>query len=759
MSNQYKQPQAHHSEILLKTIFDTAINGIIIIDEKGIIEMYNPTAEKIFGYPVNRVIGQNIKMLMPEAFKARHDHCLNHYVQTGESRIIGVSHEVQGRRNSGEIFPMELTIREMWVDDRRLFTGLLRDITYRKNAEQALRDSEVRLRAIIDTVADGIITIDSQGLIETYNPAAEKIFGYPFAEVAGQHVRMLLPDYLQDKIDRFLDNNQTNENDEKVDVTREIEGRRKDGSMFSMELVISEMVVNDKRMLTNVVRDITERTQADRMKREFVSIVSHELRTPLTSIKGSLGLVKAGVAGKLPDKMKQMFEIAYNNSDRLVRLINDILDIEKIEAGKMDFLMAPIDLNKLVAETIEANKAYAKEYKVSLKLVAQPEQAMVYGDADRLTQVITNLLSNASKFSNENGAVEVSTTVQSNDYCIAITDHGAGIPDEFVDKIFAKFSQADSSDTRAKGGTGLGLSITKAIIERHDGHIRFESTVGQGTTFFITLPIYKKPGELGQVTKEDEDNGETYKILICEDDDSTATLLQMMLKETGFSSDIAYTAAQAEKMLARHTYDAMTLDLRLPDKNGITLMKELREQPEYEDLLIIVVSAIAEKEKHELNGNAIGVLDWISKPIDHKRLSSALFRIINQAGSSKPHILHVEDDQDIVDVIQSLIGDLAEITTAKTLSQAISCAQKAQYDLVILDLSLPDGNGEEILSELKNSQGESTPVIVFSAKDATDELTKSIDSVLVKSRTTNALLLKKILSVIKTNRLSKKNKQ
>ncbi len=740
-------------EARTRAIVETVVDGIITIDQKGIIETFNPAAEKIFGYPVSEVAGKNIKVLMPEPYHSEHDGYLDSYMTTGEAKVIGIGREVVGRRRDGTTFPMELAVNEMAVGGKRMFTGIVRDITERKDIEQQIKDREARTRAIVETVVDGIITINKNGLIETFNPAAEKIFGYQVSEVAGKNIKILMPEPYHSEHDGYLDSYMTTGEAKIIGTGREVVGRRRDGTTFPMELAVSEMAVGDKRMFTGIVRDITDRKQADKMKREFVSTVSHELRTPLTSIKGSLGLIRSGVTGKLPEEMTKMFDIAYNNSDRLVRLINDILDIEKIEAGKMDFQMVPMDLGKLLLGAIEANHAYGEEHEVCFVQTERLGDAMIYGDHDRLIQVLNNLLSNAAKFSPAGANVEVSLNAQDDSFRVAVTDYGVGIPDEFLSRVFSKFSQADSSDTRSKGGTGLGLSIAKAIVERHGGSLHFNTEVNKGTTFYFFLPQYHQQDMPSFVAEESTNR---YRVLICEDEEDTATLLQKMLEKAGFTADIARTAKAAEEMLGQRNYDAMTLDLVLPDKNGILLFKALRKNPKYEDLPIVVVSAIAKEGQRELNGDAIDVVDWIEKPIDQDRLSRSLIKAVNSSSNGKPRILHIEDDQDILDVVQNVIGDLAEVETVKTLKESRSLLQKKSYDLVILDLILPDGEGEEVLSLLKGEHGKLTPVIVFSAKDISDQLPEIIQSALVKSCTTNELLLETIISTIKTGRRYKK---
>ncbi len=251
-------------------------------------------------------------------------------------------------------------------------------------------------------------------------------------------------------------------------------------------------VHNERELFYAVARDIQDRKRVEEMKNDFVSVVSHELRTPLTSIRGSLGLIAGGVAGELPEKARQLVEIAAKNCERLVRLVNDMLDVEKIESGTMGFRFAALELMPLVEQAVDVNRAYAEELGVELRIEEPVEGARVWADADRVLQVMTNLLSNAAKFSPRDGTVEIAVRRgEAGRVRISVKDHGKGISPEFQPLVFERFAQADSSSTRQKGGTGLGLSISKAIVERHGGRIGFASEPGE-TTFTFELPELAK---------------------------------------------------------------------------------------------------------------------------------------------------------------------------------------------------------------------------------------------------------------------------
>ena len=253
-----------------------------------------------------------------------------------------------------------------------------------------------------------------------------------------------------------------------------------------------ELLVDDARKVTRVIgviQDITDRQALSRMKSEFISTVSHELRTPLTSIKGALGLIVGGATGALPEKAEDMTRIAYNNANRLVNLVNDILDIEKFESGAMEFDFERLNLSDLITEAVEDNKGFADECGVTFLAHQLAPELTVRGDAGRLKQVMANLLSNAAKFSPAGGAVEVAVVRRDGMARVSIADHGPGIAEEFRDFIFGRFAQADSSDSRQKAGTGLGLNISRMFITKHGGSIDFETEPGVGTTFFFDIPI------------------------------------------------------------------------------------------------------------------------------------------------------------------------------------------------------------------------------------------------------------------------------
>lgn len=750
------EQKLRQSEARIKAIVEGAEHLIISTDVDGMIQSFNGSAERHLGYRAEELIGQCSPALFhdpAEVVKRAAELTAGGmsvepgfevFIAKAKNSALSDTHQWTYVRKDGSTFKVSLTVTALNDESGNIYgyLGIATDITAQLRAEQIHIDDEARLKAILDNVLDGIITIDESGIIQSFNKAASSIFGYDAPDVIGHNIKRLMPEPYQGEHDGYLHNYVSTGQKKIIGTGRQVTGLRRDGTTFPMDLAVSEMQLLDQRLFTGVVRDITELVKTERMKSEFISTVSHELRTPLTSIRGSLALIVGGVAGELPPAIKPLLEIAHKNSERLILLVNDILDMEKIEAGKMEFDMRPLKLMPLVAQAIEGNRAYGDQFGVTYEIESALPDAVVNADANRLMQVFANLLSNAAKFSRQGGQVKIGIEQIGRYIRVSVKDNGSGIADEFKGQLFSKFAQADASDTKKKGGTGLGLCITKAIVEQMGGRIDFTSKPDVLTTFFVELPVWDA------VQKPDASAAsEPARILICEDDRDTATLLQLMLEKSGLAADIACDAPQAKQMLAQKNYAAMTLDLAIPGQDGISLIRELRAAKERSTLPIIVVSATAHQERDELSGEAFSVIDWIGKPIDLPELERSLRRAVGQFSGARAAVLHVEDDPDLAVVVNAIVGELADIDVAITLEEARRKLKARHYDLAILDISMPDGSGLDLLPEL-NRAVPATPVMVFSASEVMHEDLRGIKCALVKSRTNNAQLLETIKQLI-----------
>ncbi|WP_431064560.1 PAS domain S-box protein [Methylotuvimicrobium sp.] len=490
---------------LLTSVLNAASEmSIIATDVAGIITTFNPGAERMLGFSSAEVIGKKTPALFhkTEEVVARGLELSKEFGRSVEGfRVFTEKPEQEGAetrewtyiRKDGRHIPVSLVVTTMRGDkgDITGFLGIAQNIAERKHAEAALKEQSRHTKAILDNIVDGIITIDRTGKIKSFNPAAEKIFGYEADEIAGRNIKILMPNPHRDAHDSYLRHYQSTGIARIIGIGREVEGLRKNGELFPMELAISEITLQDQVMYVGMVRDITERKRVDRMKNEFVATVSHELRTPLTSISGALGLLNGGVLGELPKPVLEIISIAYDNSRRLADLIDDLLDMEKIAGGKLQLNMQKQDLMPLIEQTVDANRTYGIGRRVSLILTGERPKVDIYADAQRLQQVLSNLLSNAIKFSPDGGDVYINVKQINESIRITVADRGPGIPDGFRDRVFQKFAQADASNTRKKGGTGLGLAISKELIERMGGRISFESIEGEGASFYFEMPIWK----------------------------------------------------------------------------------------------------------------------------------------------------------------------------------------------------------------------------------------------------------------------------
>lgn len=664
---------------------------------------------------------------------------LEHTAQTGEP----YKDEYRVTRTDGKI--VWVSARGYAVRDAQdkvlRVIGVAQDVSEIKQAEQALRASEGELRLITDSVPAFISYADADETIRFCNKALagfvgaqpKDLIGRPLRQLYGEEVYPILQPYVQRALAGEtvqFQRRQTSRDGQAIDLDVRYIPRR--GALGEVEGFYA------------LLTDITELKRLDRMKSEFVSTVSHELRTPLTSIRGSLGILAGGVAGPLSDKVRGFIDIAQDNCERLIRLINDILDMEKIESGKMSFQLQVLDLMELIDRTLAANEGFAAQHGVRLQIVATRPGAKVHADGDRLAQVLTNLISNACKFSPAQSSVDIAVSGEGGRIRVDVIDHGPGISETFRKRIFQKFSQEDSSDMRQKGGTGLGLSISKAIVEGLGGDIGFETEPGKGSRFFFRLPQWREA-----VALPDAKPPARSRLLVCEGDADTGKRLQAMADKAGYDSDLAATAAAAKVMLRERNYMALTLDLGLSASDALSLMRELRADPATAGLPVIVLGADWEEGQLQAGAGHLGVVDWLSKPIDEKRLLADL-QSVRRAGAP-PRILHVEDDADVRNVVAAITRGIAEFDAAGSLAQARAKLDGGMFDLVLLDLGLPDGSGRELLP-LINRLVPPVGVVIFSAQDADHGDEPLPYAFLVKSQTSEQRLIEVIQEAVKARK-------
>jgi PAS domain S-box-containing protein len=467
----------------LRTVIDSAVDGIIVIDARGRIEAFNRAAERLFGYAAAEVTGRNVNVLMPSPYHEEHDGYLSRYLATGEARIIGIGREVTGRHRDGATFPLHLSVGEMSIDGERKFTGVLHDLSERVRLEEQLRASEARWRAVIDSAVDGIIVIDARGRIEGFNPAAERLFGYAEHEVVGSNVRMLMPSPYHEEHDTYLARYVSTGVRKIIGTGREVTGLRKDGTTFPLHLSVGEMKVTGEQKFTGIVHDLAARVRMEQQLREqttlaslgeMAAVIAHEVKNPLAGIRGAIQVIGT----RLPKESKDaaMAKEIVSRIDALNELMRDLLLFARPPQPRA----SAVDAGALVAATVDllSSDPAFKSVRVTVEGTAPP----ILADAELLKIVFVNLLVNAAHAMTGGGTIQVSLAVTNGACHIAFSDTGPGIPAEVREKLFTPFFT-----TKARG-TGLGLSTAKRLVEAQQGTISISCPPGGGTTVTVELP-------------------------------------------------------------------------------------------------------------------------------------------------------------------------------------------------------------------------------------------------------------------------------
>ncbi|MGM3386803.1 CHASE3 domain-containing protein [Stutzerimonas stutzeri] len=619
--------------------------------------------------------------------------------------------------------------------------AIARDITELQRNRDILEDQKVFLRRVVDTDENQIFVRDDHGRFLLCNSAFAELLGCQPEAIEGRRseeiaqAHLVLP-LLQGEADLLGGSGELRITE--VSVT-DTQGHERWLQVVKRPLTLS----NGSCHVVTVAVDISLRRRIEQMKTEFISTVSHELRTPLTAIRGALGMLVGGVAGDIDAGARPLLDIAHKNSERLVRLINDILDIEKLEAGRLPFHFTRCDVQALIEQALADLKPYGDEYGVSLTLLLPdgPVPTEVNLDPDRFAQVLANLLSNAIKHSPTGGVVSIDLRRDGDTLEVGVQDQGQGIPENFRGRIFERFAQADSSDARKRGGTGLGLAITRSLVQQMHGRIGFDSQEGRGTRFWLRLPLELAPAQPAVTTTSPplpgrRSAGPQARILVLEPDGQAAEQLASALQEHGYATVTADTAVKARELLAEFSVQALTLSPALSDEDSIAFLQNLRSQSAYRHLPVLIVSLQPQRRDNDdgvLRGGAVGVIDWLHKPIDPSRVMDVVRACLTSNGG-RPRILHVEDDEDLRVLLARLVEPLeVDLQGAGTLAEARRLIEQQPFDLAIIDLMLPDGDGSELFDQLAQALPP-PPVIIFSAMDSPVHDSRLALRQLVKSR-------------------------
>ena len=580
--------------------------------------------------------------------------------------------------------------------------------------EKRVTELNRQKESILNTVADGILGTDQHGRVTFANPAAAQMLGTTPTALTGRFVHAIVHEDIYGSPTACASHCYIRRGLFAKDGTH---GQdifyRPDGSSFPVEFTLTPMQVHGS--VTGSVlnfRDVSQRQALDRMKDEFISTVSHELRTPLTSIRGSLGLLSTGLLGEVNEKAANLLRIAVNNSDRLVRLINDILDLERMESGRAPLSFRACSLSELSQQAIEAVTPVADS--ASVKLMLRSSATDFVADPDRLLQVMTNLLSNAIKFSPPDSTVTVTLEKSAEGVSINVADEGRGIPEDKLETIFDRFQQVDASDSRQKGGTGLGLAICRTIVEQHGGRIWAEQNSVRGATFRIFLPADPQQ----QARPEAAPGNERETLIVSTSDSETRTSLAASLRFHGYNVIEASSGRETLAQAQREAPRAVLLDLTLPDMSGWEALRILKEEAATSDVPVVILSAHAMSKSSTLGLGADG---WLQIPAQESDLLEELSSVLNRQ-KIWAEILLVEDDLDLARVISSTFERAGiHVLHASTRQAALELCASFTPSLMILDIGLPDGDGIGLVERLhQHPELHSLPLLVYSARDLSD---------------------------------------
>ncbi|RFC30806.1 MAG: PAS domain S-box-containing protein [Candidatus Nitrotoga sp. MKT] len=647
-----------------------------------------------------------------------------------------------------------------------------------------VRDSEARTRTVLDNVDEGIIAINEDGVIEIFNPAAEHIFGYKGNEIIGKNASLLTQEPNQDRHNNSLKQHQQLNKPTAPGISREIMGVRKNGTNFPLEFKTREIRFNMGQLHIVVTRDLTAYKQAEaeqkkheqvqrrnveletasRMKSEFFSTMSHELRTPLNAIIGFSEVLKDGLIGDLTDEQRGYIGDILESGQHQLSLINDILDLSKMEAGKMTLYLEPVDLSLLLSNSLSMVKGKAAAQHIHLNLDIADGLGDIQADMRKVKQIVYNLLSNAVKFTPKGGVVTLRArrvphaqvgqlsgrlaaglSFPWNDNKItdfieiSVTDNGIGIANENFERLFTPFSQIDSSLARKFEGTGLGLTIVKNLVELHNGTVTVESTEGQGACFTVWLPLWPAGKVVTTLTDERANpvipssslalchSGERFALVV-EDDDRAAELIRIQLDVLGIRTLHAVNAEAAFNLAMQQPLALITLDIFLPDTIGWEFLTRIKQIPALAHIPVVIISIVANYSM----GLSLGASAVLQKPISRANLHDALTDI-GLHPSSQPKqpltILVVDDDPKAVEIIAIHLRDTGyTIVRAYGGHEAIEATYRLLPDLIVLDLLMPEVNGFDVVQALKNNINTARiPILVVTSKEITAEDRTALD--------------------------------
>ncbi len=710
------------------TLVENVPDGILVTNaENNVIDM-NPSAEIMLGIKKSDLIGKSLNTTLPELDRYRAAMLSGQHCELEPGKIC-------------DAYDLDISLTDIYDRSRKLAGQMiiLRDITELKGAEERLRQNEKKYRLLIENQSDLLVEVNTQGAYTYVNPAFCKLVGKTSVQLVGGSILDQI--YAEDSKNtaKILEDLQINREGVTENRVSTIKGWR--WMAWTMNTV-----QNSRGEVTTIScsgRDITESKLAkeelekanaqlrevDRMKDNLLSTVSHELRTPLTSIKSFTEILLTYDEDKTTQK--EFLGIISSESDRLTRLINDFLDLSKIQAGKMVWNTVELSVSDAIHPAAVTARPLIQNAKLELAVEVEPDLPKVMCDRDKLVQVVTNLLGNAVKFTHEGGKITIKAyrdqepnTTGCQWVVVSVTDTGIGIAPENHHKIFENFGQVGDVLKDRPKGTGLGLPICKKIVENYGGKIWVESGLGKGTTILFRLPAAAgKSGRSPAAAAPEKTVAETSgkKILVVDDEPNIRRFIQHELTIRGHQVIEATGGKEALDMARKHHPDLITLDIMMPDLNGLDVTAVLKNNPDTKKIPILIISVFEDRQK----AFQLGVNDYLTKPISIDGLMKRVnFLIVN----SQKNILVADDDENLT---RSLSYELEKrgfiVQTAHSGKQVLAALTQNRPDLMLLDINMPEMNGYEVMKAVKdNPETAGIPIVMLTGIEIDGERVKAL---------------------------------